>query len=208
MPRSKIKIYAVILTFAAVVVLLIPVYTRATFKGECSRSLSRLRFIHMATYQMADDGREKEDHRRGWPGDLESGPHAVYTVSTFLRRLMEFEYLHERDLKYITSAPRIPGWSPAHPDANANCAFKVYRVKERDSHNTIAFASRNFTYGESLKAHEYPGKEAFIVMHKAGDGAVCVGDQAMNLQILGLLPGRKDITDRPLETAEDTLVQK
>ncbi len=184
-------------------------YFEARNRQRLTHQLGKFRQIFLATFQMATDGVVQKNDALRWPGDLKAGPNAILSVSDLLRRLLDNDYLTESDIQYITSAHGISGWNPTHPDADKNCAFKVYRVSEKDAMSTIVFATRNFTYGKDLDSKQMPyGNKAFVLIRKGGDGAVYRATQARNLEQLGLLPGRKDFTDRPVETPEDTLEQR
>ncbi len=171
--------------------------------------INNLRQIFLASFQMGTDGTVAGNALLGYPGDLATRQPPVQTVSDYLRRLIEHGFLTERDVEKITDTPGGKGWTSAEPDADKHCAFKIYRFSESDPPRTIALASRNFTYGRlpepkpNLK-HE----ETIIVVDKAGNGALYKRHQLSNWKAIGLLPGRRDANDRPVETPEDTLIQR
>jgi len=67
--------------------------------------------------------------------------------------------------------------------------------------DTLALASREFTYGAPLKA-----TACYPVVRKDSSGLVYRSRKP--LTDAGVLPGRQDYNDRPVETAEDTLRQE
>jgi hypothetical protein len=85
--------------------------------------------------------------------------------------------------------------------------FKIYQVRESDPSNTVFMATKNFTYNKELTPDSpNPYKEkGFILIRKFGDGTVYQKQQTKSLSTLGLLPGRKDITDNPQEGQNDYL---
>ena len=143
------------------------------------------------------------------PGDLALRKDSVKTVSDYLRLLVKRNYVEQNLTERLTSAPGTKGWSEDSPDANKYCVFKIYRVKESDPDNCIFLATRNFTYGKELDATSLPfGDSTFIIVQKGGAKSVYPKSEVKNFSALGLLPGRRNLNDRPFEEPDDTLRQE
>ena len=106
----------------------------------------------------------------------------------------------------MNSQVTLKGRTWRHPQ---NCAFKIYRVKDGDGANAVFAATQNFTYGQDLDTTKDPYKDkGFVVVRKGGDGAAYKKPQAKNTQLLGILPGRADLNDQPIESGTDVLTQQ
>ena len=82
-------------------------------------------------------------------------------------------------------------------DAEKNCAFKIYKVTDKDGGNTLFMATKNFTYTsnstQAIDTTKTPfGDKGFVVFHKGGDGTFYKRQQATAKTILGTLPGKTD----------------
>ena len=78
---------------------------------------------------------------------------------------------------------------------------------DADPSNTTFIATKNFSYNKDIDQNSPPRYKAdrFILIRKFGDGTAYHKLQSKSLSTLGLLPGRKDTTDNPTETASDYL---
>lgn len=184
----------------------VPSFTAARARARATVDLQNMRQLSMAMMQMDMDG--NGDKTAGFPGDLAEGamklgqPAPVRTVSDYLQRIVEHKYLAPADLKRITArSPQYAGWNPDQPGAGRDCAVKIYKFRSKDSSDTIALTSREFSYGMPLST-----TKVYAIVHKDGSGIVYRGREP--LTNAGVLPGRNDYNDRPVETPEDSLVQE
>ncbi len=215
---KNIAIVVVLVIAVATLLRLLAPQPTGDSRGVRLQQLNNMRQLYLAVSKMATDGRAQGKAELDWPGELTAGPQAIETVSGLFQRLIKYGYLSASDVEKLTRTNSarsfildMPGWSVAHPDADKNCAFKVYRVKASDGTETIAFATRNFTYGKDLDPTQMSlGNRpyAFALVRKGGDGGAYKKQQVRTLETLGLLPGRRDFADRPMETPDDILVQR
>ncbi|MEQ1860677.1 MAG: type II secretion system protein [Chthoniobacteraceae bacterium] len=222
--RSKaftlVELLVVIAIIAILASLAIPAMTGALTKGQLTQTLSNARQLHIATFNMATDFTTTGDPHFGWPGDLtersgggtgDGGADSprIASVREFIMRLVDYDYMKLVDMPKILAAPGIEPWNVSQQfNADKNCPFKIYKVKDNDGSANIFLATRNFTYAKGLEAEKAPyGEKGFVVFRKGGDGSVFTSKkQAIsNLNALGLLPGRKDFQSDTTETSGDYL---
>ena len=195
------------------VILVRPLFTSAIKRGSLTQTLNNARQVYIAGFSMAIDHGTTGDDLLGWPGDLaERKVKPVTTVSGYIERLIEGGYLSRSDMAKVLQEPGVIPWDISRPlDADRNCPFKIYRVKESDGPTTLFCASRNFTYNEGLDEKKTPyGDKGFVLFRKGGDGAVFNHKKpaTSNLNDLGLLPGRTDYQTRNKEEPGDCLEAK
>jgi prepilin-type N-terminal cleavage/methylation domain-containing protein len=212
---TLIEMLVVLAIIATIAAFALPAITGALTKGQLTQAVSNARQIYLSTFAMATDGSQTGDAKYGWPGDLAAStdPNVqINTVSQFVQRLVDNDYLKSGDLK-IFAATGITPWNgryiqPANPtspgaleppfNANANCAFQVYKVRENDGANAIFLATKNFTYSAnpqvaiSNTASPF-GDKGFVIFHRGGDGASFKRNQATSKNLLGVMPGAADI---------------
>lgn len=200
------------------IVLVVPmINVGPTLKSPLWQSASNARQILLAAMQMANDGVATaktggpNNPNLAWPGDLaKRTPNPVSTINDYFEILIKEGYLTPSDVIKITAAPGITPWNGVKRlDGNANIAFKIYRITEADGASNLFAATRNFTYGSPLSASQQPYQnKGFVVVQKNGSAITLSPDQAESLPLIGLLPGRQTFTDRPVEEANHTLIQK
>jgi hypothetical protein len=202
-----------VVLLAIVIAVFVPYLRAALLKGELLTSVSRTRFLYLAVYNMAIDGEVNHNPALGWPGDVAKAADPrvrADTVSSFLKRLVDYDYLKPADLGSFCSGPGVARWNGTAPfEVARHCAWKIYTVGKRDGAATLFLASRNFTYNAPLDEDAKPyGRNGFVVMRMGGDGAFLKEQQAWHLQVVGLLPGRTDYTQNPHEMPGDTLLPR
>ena len=211
---TRIELIVAITICALLVAVAVPVYSQYALKNRLLQSLCGSRLLYIASFSMAADYGPTKDDRLGWPGDLyERKTEPVTSVTPYLERLMEYEYLKKIDMAMTLRKAGGAQWQPSERlDAARHCPFKIYCVKESDGASVLFCATRNFTYRPALDPDARPhGNKGFTVFRKGGDGAVFTNMKTAsptNLGTLGLLPGRVDFQTRTTETAEDFLVQR
>lgn len=220
---TLIEMLVVIAIILTILGFALPAITGAQTRAQLTQTLSNARQIYLSAFAMATDGTQTGDAKYGWPGDLALSNDAtvqITTVPQFVQRLVDNDYLKAGDLKVFSTAGITP-WNgryiaPANPnspgtlqppfDGNANCAFKIYKVKESDGANVIFLATKNFTYTANptvaISAQTSPfGDKGFVVFHKGGDGAIFKRNQATSKAILGVMPGATDTDADELNTS-------
>lgn len=225
---TLIEMLVVIAIIATIAAFALPAITGALTRGQLTQAVSNARQVHLATFAMSTDGTQTGDAKYGWPGDLAASTEPtvqITTVSQFVQRLVDNDYLKPGDLKVFATAGITP-WNgryiaPASPGSSgslqppfngvSNCAFKIYQVKESDGANVIFLATRNFTYSDNpavaiSTAPGVPfGDKGFVIFHKGGDGTYYKRQQATSKALLGVLPGQTETT--PNEELNSTLTQ-
>jgi len=167
--------------------------------------LNSARQIHRAALNMAEDGLSAGDPKRGWPGDLAASiQDPVDTLAGYVDRLVQLDYLPQRDVQRLFS---VPGKIAAHqegPFTWKNSVFKIYRFGQQDDPACLAIATRNFRVG-SLDPKQAPyGDECFVILRKGGDGsAYYKKSSARNVPFL--LPGHHSTSNPGVETPESVL---
>jgi prepilin-type N-terminal cleavage/methylation domain-containing protein len=227
---TLIEMLVVIAIIATIASFALPAITGAMTRGQLTQAVSNARQIYTATFSMVTDGTTTGDARYGWPGDLAAAADTtvkITTVSDFVQRLVDHDYLKAGDLKVFATTGITPwnggytapadaaskgSFSPAF-DGDKNCAFKIYKVTDKDGGNAIILATKNFAYSSTqstaINKDKSPfGDKGFVVFHKGGDGAVFKRQQATSKQLLGYPPGAGDSSSPPDEGATDILEQK
>ena len=220
---TLIEMLVVMAIIATIAAFALPAITGALTRGQLTQAVSNARQIYLSAFAMATDGTQTGDAKYGWPGDLAVSTDAtvqITTVPQFVQRLVDNDYLKPGDLKVFATAGITP-WNgryiaPASPnspgtlqppfDGNANCAFKIYKVKESDGANAIFLATKNFTYSGNptvaISSNASPfGEKGFVIFHKGGDGAFYKRNQATSKNLLGVMPGATDTDTDELNTS-------
>lgn len=210
---TLIEMLVVIAIIATIAAFALPAITGALTRGQLTQAVSNARQIHLSTFAMATDGTQTGDAKYGWPGDLAlASSNPVTSVSLFVSRLVDNDYLKSGDLK-VFSASGVAPWNGTYmppADANStgvfnpvfngdtNCAFKIYKVKESDASDAIFLATKNFAKtgiaSTAIDPAKTPfGDKGFVVFHKGGDGTYYKKQQATS-NLLGTVPGQSDPT--------------
>lgn len=112
--------------------------TNAFAHGPSLPMLRNMRYLWMATEQMAADGLTNGDKSLGWPGDTGG------TFSNWSRKLVP-EYIGTNDLcKLLSSSGKMvpPGRFPLEM---AESAILVYAVSSNSPNSAVFLTSANFT---------------------------------------------------------------
>src|SRR3981081_1987159 len=140
---TLIEMLVVIEIIATIAAFALPDITGALTRGQLTQAVSNARQVHLATFSMATDGTQTGDAKYGWPGDLAvaAAPNTITTVSQFVQRLVDNDYLKPGDLK-VFAASGVSPWNGTYAapadqntpgtlsptfDATKNCAFKIYK---------------------------------------------------------------------------------
>ena len=176
-------------------------------RGLMAQTISNARQIYLAELSMAEDGRSERDPRRAWPGDLareEREP--IDSLSAYVERLVELEYLKRGDLGKLFGAHGIPAYQGTGPFSGENSALKIYRIGEKDDPNCIAIATRNFRFASGLDAKQAPyADKGFSIVRKSGQAVPFFNKQSALNKRLGFMPGHHSDADPGLEIAESIL---
>jgi len=217
-PRSQkgftlIELLVVIAIIAILASLAVPAIQGGLLKGQLTQTMNNARQLYIAGFSMATDFNTTGDEHLGWPGDLpEREKDPVKNVSGYVERLVDYEYLKKVDMAKVMQAPGVLPWNTSQPfNADKNCPFKVYRVKENDGASNLFCATKNFTYNKGLDEKKVPyGDKGFVLFRKGGDGSVFNNKKqaTSNLSSLGLLPGRTDFQSNNAEGNGDYLAQQ
>jgi prepilin-type N-terminal cleavage/methylation domain-containing protein len=228
---TLVEMLVVIAIIATIAAFALPAITGALTRGQLAQAVSNARQVHLATFAMTTDGTQTGDAKYGWPGDLAASQDqnvVITSVSDFVTRLVDNDYLKPGDLK-VFAAPGITPWNGSYTkpadanskgafapqfDGSTNCAFKIYKVTEKDPGNAIFLATKNFSYSSNastaINTTTNPfGDKGFVVFHKGGDGTFYKRQQATSKQLLGYPPGASDVQGTPPdETTDSYLTQK
>lgn len=227
---TLVEMLVVIAIIATIAAFALPAITGALTRGQLAQAVSNARQVHLATFAMTTDGTQTGDAKYAWPGDLAASQDStvqITSVADFVTRLVDNDYLKAGDLK-VFAAPGITPWVGTYVkpvgatfkgsfapqfSGNTNCAFKIYKVTDKDPGNTIFLATKNFTYtsnaNTAVSSTTTPfGDKGFIIFHKGGDGTFYKKQQATNKSLLGNPPGGGDIASPPDETTDSYLLQQ
>lgn len=226
---TLVEMLVVISIIAVIAALAFPAISGALVRSQMTQAVSNARQVYLATFSMVNDGSTTGDARYGWPGDLAVSTDSAVVITTvpdFVQRLVDHDYLKSGDLKVFATSGITPwngkytapadatskgSFSPVF-DGTKNCAFKIYKVTDKDAGNAIFIATKNFTYSgtptTAVSATTSPfGDKGFVIFHKGGDGAAFKKQQATNKSLLGTMPGQSDTGTTPDESATDILTQ-
>ena len=166
-------------------------------KGTQVQALCNAKQIHLATFCMAEDGIKTSNKALGWPGDLVSSRTMPCTVSSFVKVLVNNEYLKPNDLRIFGAAgiALFTGSDTnkfvATPGPGNNCAFTVYCIQQSDAADAIFLSTINATLDVSsttfsIDAKAQPfGDKGYVIFHKGGDGQILRKEQAKKPNLQG-----------------------
>jgi prepilin-type N-terminal cleavage/methylation domain-containing protein len=214
---TLVEMLVVIAIIATIASFALPAITGALTRGQLAQAVNNARQVYLSTFAMTTDGTQTGDAKYAWPGDLSTSQDAtvqILTVSDFVQRLVDNDYLKSGDLK-VFAAPGVTPWVGSYTkpvDANSkgsfsplfdgdkNCAFKVYKVTDKDAGTAIFLATKNFTYTSNtttaINTSTSPfGDKGFVIFHKGGDGTFYKRQQATSKSLLGYAPDPTSTTD-------------
>lgn len=166
---TLIELLVVISIIAILAALAVPGITGAITKAQMTQVLNNMRQLHLITTQQELEATSTGDTTLGWPGD--DGVNWEENMKEALGGGQDGEAQFEKLMRV----------------QNKNRAVIVTNVKSSDPGNTIFLHTSNWS-GGSLNASEPLGENGFVVMRKAGDGAVLNRRQAGNEELTGKMP--------------------
>ncbi len=222
---TLVEMLVVIAIIATIAAFALPAITGALTRGQLAQTVNNARQIYLSTFAMTTDGTQTGDAKYGWPGDLAASTDStvqIATVTDFVQRLVDNDYLKSGDLK-VFAAPGITPWNGTYQkpadatgkgtfaplfDGDKNCAFKIYKVTDKDAGTAILLATKNFTYTSNstnaIDTTKSPfGDKGFVIFHKGGDGTFYKRQQATSKSLLGYTPDPNNTTDPGSGTPAD-----
>jgi len=215
---TLVEMLVVIAIIATIASFALPAITGALTRSQLAQAVNNERQIYLSTFAMTTDGTQTGDAKYGWPGDLAANTTdatvTITTVADFVGRLVDNDYLKPGDLK-VFAAPGITPWNgiytkPADAtskgtfsplfNGDTNCAFKIYKVTDKDAGNAIFLATKNFSFtnnsAQAIDTTKSPfGDKGFVIFHKGGDGTFYKRQQATSLTLLGYAPDPNSTAD-------------
>ena len=152
-------------------------------KPPMGQLLSNMKQLQLCAQCMALDGVTTGDYALGWPCDL-GGSFTNWTA-----QILKGGYLSRNDFCKLLSAQGVIVPPGKLPTMNVT-AVRLYAVRTDSPTNAILLTSANFTNtptgGNALNASAKPfGNKGFVVMRKAGDGAVLLPTQVGLTNLIG-----------------------
>ena len=219
---TLVEMLVVIAIIATIAAFALPAITGALTRGQLAQTVNNARQIYLSTFSMTTDGSQTGDAKYAWPGDLSQSTDStvqITTVSGFVQRLVDNDYLKSGDLK-VFAAPGVTPWTGGYTaPANAttpgtlsppfnggttgtsNCAFKIYKVTDRSSGNRHLFGDEELQFlvnfwTNAISTTTSPfGDKGFVIFHKGGDGTFYKRQQATSKTRLGYVGDPTGQTD-------------
>jgi prepilin-type N-terminal cleavage/methylation domain-containing protein len=166
---TLIELLVVISIIGILATLAVPAVNSALVKGQMTGTLSNARQIHLATQTMSLDTFGAGGDGMEWTTMNTSGTPAPASVQQYFEALTTNNYLSERDLKKLLTAP---GKGPGNnPSSASNSCFKFFQVKESSPSDQPLLVTAN--WGSTSLTTESPyGKKGFVVFAKGGSGGI------------------------------------
>jgi len=187
---TLVELLVVISIIAILASLALPSITGAIVKAQMGQALSNARQIHTSVITAVGDAASTGATNFGWPGDVL----AMQSIQNFADMLITNDFLKPQDVaKVFTCAgmKSIIATTNSATLAGDSCAFNIYKVSDSDPGVSVFITTQNLgTFGQALTTN-LPFKEnGFVLLRKAGDGAVYKKSQATETNILGVLPAQ------------------
>jgi prepilin-type N-terminal cleavage/methylation domain-containing protein len=172
---TLIELLVVISIIAILASLALPAITGALVRGQMTQTLSNMKQLHLATFNMDLDNQQASSGG-GWPG-TNGGP---TTATLWATALTNGNYLSSADLQKMLSAQSVIVGA-SNVATPTSWALKVYAAGNTEDSGTIFLSSRNMiiaaasAVGNSNKltpATTPFGNKGFVVFRRGGDGQI------------------------------------
>jgi prepilin-type N-terminal cleavage/methylation domain-containing protein len=166
---TLIELLVVISIIGILATLAVPAVQNALVTGQMTGTLSNARQLHLATQTMSLDTFSAGGDGMEWTSTNSGGSPTAASLNTYFTALTTNNYLSEKDLKKLLTAPgKGPG--NATPSAS-NICFKIFWVQESSPSDQPFVVTANWSSNALLNQSPY-NKKGFVVFNKGGDGGV------------------------------------
>lgn len=170
---TLIELLVVISIIAILASLAIPAVTGALARGQMAQTLSNMKQLHLATFNMDLDN-QQAGQASGWPGSSNS---AMTTALTWAAALTNGNYLKASELQKMLSAQTL---QVTNVTTTNGWALTVYGVGNTDDNGVVFLSTANITFASAAtnasaaptSASKPYGDKGFVIFRRGGDGQI------------------------------------
>lgn len=167
---TLIELLVVISIIAILASLALPAITGALVRGQMTQTMSNMKQLHLATFNMDLDNQNAGAPVGGWPG-------SNVTAGAWAAALTNGSYLSDSDLRKMLSAQSVIVTNAA---TVSTWALNAYGVGNVEDGGVIFLSTKNFTMpansasgtSNALTATKPFERKGFVVFRRGGDGQI------------------------------------
>jgi len=170
---TLIELLVVISIIAILASLAIPAVTGALARGQMAQTLSNMKQLHLATFNMDLDN-QQAGAASGWPGASNT---TMTTALAWAAALTNGNYLKTTELGKLLSAQTLQA---TNTTSTNGWAITVYDSAGSDDNGTVFLTTKNVSFAAAAvsgsaaptaSAKPY-GDKGFVIFRRGGDGQI------------------------------------
>lgn len=170
---TLIELLVVISIIAILASLAIPAVTGALARGQMAQTLSNMKQLHLATFNMDLDN-QQAGQASGWPGSSNTD---MNTALLWVTALTNGNYLKPTEIQKMLSAQTLQA---TNLTSTNGWAITVYGAGNTDDNGIIFLSTKNIAYAQgAVSATAMPtsaskpyGDKGFVIFRRGADGQI------------------------------------